>query len=92
MAKPLLAPPIFFTPIVDDAHAFGKIASANAISDVYAMGGKPLMAIAILGWPVNTLPAALAAEVLEGARTTNQATIPPLPKPQYVPPAPATHT
>ena len=59
----------FFTPIVDDAHAFGKIASANAISDVYAMGGKPLMAIAILGWPVNALPAALAAEVLEGART-----------------------
>jgi selenide,water dikinase len=59
----------FFTPIVDDAVAFGKIASANAISDVYAMGGKPLMAIAILGWPVNTLPAALAAEVLEGARS-----------------------
>ena len=59
----------FFTPIVDDAHAFGKIASANAISDVYAMGGKPLMAIAILGWPVNTIPAALAAEVLEGARS-----------------------
>jgi selenide,water dikinase len=59
----------FFTPIVDDANAFGKIASANAISDVYAMGGKPLMAIAILGWPVNTLPATLAAEVLEGARS-----------------------
>jgi selenide,water dikinase len=59
----------FFTPIVDSAHAFGKIASANAISDVYAMGGKPLMAIAILGWPVNTLPATLAAEVLEGARS-----------------------
>jgi selenide,water dikinase len=59
----------FFTPIVDDAHAFGKIASANAISDVYAMGGKPLMAVAILGWPVNTIPAALAAEVLEGARS-----------------------
>ena len=59
----------FFTPIVDDAVSFGKIASANAISDVYAMGGKPLMAIAILGWPVNTLPAALAAEVLEGARS-----------------------
>jgi len=59
----------FFTPIVDNANAFGKIASANAISDVYAMGGKPLMAIAILGWPVNTIPAALAAEVLEGARS-----------------------
>ena len=58
----------FFTPIVDDAFAFGRIAGANAISDVYAMGGKPLMAIAILGWPVNKLPAELAQQVLEGAR------------------------
>ncbi len=58
----------FFTPIVDDAFAFGKIASANAISDVYAMGGKPLLAIAILGWPVDKLPAELAQQVLEGAR------------------------
>lgn len=59
----------FFMPIVDDAFDFGKIASANAISDVYAMGGKPLMAIAILGWPVEKLPASLASRVLEGART-----------------------
>lgn len=58
----------FFMPVVDDAMAFGKIASANAISDVYAMGGKPFMAVAILGWPVNTLPAELAQQVLEGAR------------------------
>lgn len=58
----------FFTPIVDDAFAFGRIASANAISDVYAMGGKPLLAIAILGWPVDKLPAELAQQVLEGAR------------------------
>lgn len=58
----------FFTPIVDDAFDFGRIASANAISDVYAMGGTPLLAIAILGWPVETLPAALAQEVLKGAR------------------------
>ena len=58
----------FFMPIVNDAFAFGKIASANAISDVYAMGGKPILAIAILGWPVNTLPPELAQEVLEGAR------------------------
>lgn len=58
----------FFTPIVDDAFAFGKIASANAISDVYAMGGKPVLAIAILGWPVDKLPAELAQQVLEGAR------------------------
>ena len=58
----------FFTPIVDDAFAFGRIAGANAISDVYAMGGKPLLAIAILGWPVDKLPAELAQQVLEGAR------------------------
>ncbi len=58
----------FFTPIVDDAFAFGRIAGANAISDVYAMGGKPLLAIAILGWPVNKLPEELAQQVLEGAR------------------------
>src|SRR6188474_130677 len=58
----------FFMPIVDDAFDFGRIASANAISDVYAMGGKPLMAIAILGWPVEKLPPDLARAVLEGAR------------------------
>jgi selenide,water dikinase len=58
----------FFMPIVDDAFDFGRVASANAISDVYAMGGKPLMAIAILGWPVEKLPASLAQQVLDGAR------------------------
>ncbi|MEM7370536.1 MAG: selenide, water dikinase SelD [Bacteroidota bacterium] len=58
----------FFMPIVDDAYDFGRIASANAISDVYAMGGSPMMAIAILGWPVDTLPAELAQKVLEGSR------------------------
>ncbi|MEO6584447.1 MAG: selenide, water dikinase SelD [Ferruginibacter sp.] len=62
----------FFMPIVDDAFSFGSIAAANAISDVYAMGGKPLLAIAILGWPVSTLPASLAQQVLEGARETCQ--------------------
>jgi selenide, water dikinase len=59
----------FFMPIVDDAFAFGKIAGANAISDVYAMGGRPIMAIAILGWPVDKLPAAVAQQVIEGARS-----------------------
>lgn len=59
----------FFMPIVDDATDFGKIASANAISDVYAMGGKPLLAIAILGWPINKLPPELAQKVIDGART-----------------------
>lgn len=58
----------FFMPIVDDAFDFGRIASANSISDVYAMGGKPLMAIALLGWPVDKLPSELAQKVLEGAR------------------------
>lgn len=58
----------FFMPIVDDAYDFGRIASANAISDVYAMGGKPVLAIAILGWPIDKLPAEVAQKVLEGAR------------------------
>lgn len=67
----------FFMPIVDDAYDFGRIAAANSISDVYAMGGKPLMAIAILGWPLEKLPASLAQRVLEGARKTcNDANIP----------------
>ncbi|MCU0394340.1 MAG: selenide, water dikinase SelD [Chitinophagaceae bacterium] len=58
----------FFMPIVDDAFDFGRIAGANAISDVYAMGGRPLMAVAVLGWPVEKLPPELAAQVLEGCR------------------------
>jgi selenide,water dikinase len=57
----------FFTPIVDDPWDFGRIAAANAISDIYAMGGKPLMAISILGWPLARLSAAMAGLVLEGA-------------------------
>jgi selenide,water dikinase len=59
----------FFMPIVDDAFDFGRIAAANAISDVYAMGGKPILALAILGWPIQKLPTALAQKVIEGART-----------------------
>ncbi|MFZ9584604.1 MAG: selenide, water dikinase SelD [Pseudohongiellaceae bacterium] len=58
----------FFMPIVDDAFDFGRIAATNAISDIYAMGGTPLLAIAILGWPVNVLPAEVAAEVVAGGR------------------------
>src|SRR6185312_3850255 len=58
----------FFMPIVDDPFDFGRIASANAISDVYAMGGKPVLAIAILGSPVDKIPAEAAQKVLEGSR------------------------
>jgi selenide,water dikinase len=58
----------FFMPIVDDGFTFGAIASVNAISDIYAMGGEPLMAIAILGWPINKIPAEVAQHVLEGSR------------------------
>ncbi|HBK87184.1 MAG: selenide, water dikinase SelD [Cyclobacteriaceae bacterium] len=58
----------FFMPIVDDPATFGAIASVNAISDVYAMGGEPIMAIAILGWPINLVPPEVAQAVLEGSR------------------------
>ncbi|WP_299996362.1 selenide, water dikinase SelD [uncultured Cedecea sp.] len=58
----------FFMPIVDSPFDFGRIAATNAISDIYAMGGKPIMAIAILGWPVNILDPTIAREVIEGGR------------------------
>ncbi len=58
----------FFSPIVDDAFDFGRIAATNALSDVYAMGGRPLLALAVLGWPVEKLPPELAARVVEGGR------------------------
>lgn len=58
----------FFMPIADDPFDFGRIAATNAISDIYAMGGKPLMAIAILGWPVNKLPPEVAQRVVDGGR------------------------
>ena len=59
-------PPIFFTPIVNDAESFGRIAAANALSDVYAMGARPLFALNIVGMPVAKLPPAVIAEVLKG--------------------------
>jgi len=59
----------FFMPVVDDPFEFGRIAAANAISDVYAMGGKPLLAIAILGWPINKLSPAVARKVIEGGKS-----------------------
>jgi selenide,water dikinase len=56
----------FFTPVVDDAYTFGRIAAANALSDVYAVGGEPLVALNLLGWPREVLSADLAAQVLRG--------------------------
>ncbi len=58
----------FFTPIVDDAYDWGRIAATNALSDVYAMGGRPIFALNIVGWPVNDLPLAMLGEVLRGGR------------------------
>ena len=63
----------FFTPVVDDAFTFGQIAAANALSDIYAMGGRPLVAVNLLGWPRDKLPAELAAEVLRGGLATGRA-------------------
>lgn len=58
----------FFMPIVDDPFDFGRIAATNAISDIYAMGGTPLMAIAIFGWPLDKLPLEVGQQVVEGGR------------------------
>ena len=65
----LLATTDFFMPIVDDPFDFGRIAAANAISDIYAMGGRPVLALAVLGWPIDKLPPEVAREVIRGART-----------------------
>ncbi|MBB4745093.1 selenide,water dikinase [Actinoplanes octamycinicus] len=62
----LVATADFFTPVVDDAYDWGRIAAANALSDVYAMGGTPVVAVNLLGWPRDVLPMELAAEVLRG--------------------------
>ena len=58
----------FFMPIVDDPFDFGRIAATNAISDIFAMGGKPIMGIAILGFPTNVLPAEVAQKIIDGGR------------------------
>ncbi|MGV0657347.1 selenide, water dikinase SelD, partial [Mycolicibacterium pulveris] len=62
----LIATTDFFTPVVDDAYDWGRIAAANALSDVYAMGGRPVVAVNLLGWPREKLPFELAAETLRG--------------------------
>lgn len=71
--RAILSTTDFFMPIVDDPFDFGRIAATNAISDIYAMGGRPSMAIAILGWPVNLLPPAVAGQVIAGGRSVCQA-------------------
>ena len=58
----------FFMPIVDDPFTFGRIAATNAISDIYAMGGRPLMGISIFGWPIEKLSADVARQVIDGGR------------------------
>src|SRR6202043_1685563 len=62
----IIATTDFFMPMVDDARDFGRIAAANAISDIYAMGGKPLMALAILGIPLGKLPVETVRDILSG--------------------------
>jgi selenide,water dikinase len=62
----LIATTDFFTPVVDDPYDWGRIAAANALSDVYAMGGRPVVAVNLLGWPRDVLPFELAAETLRG--------------------------
>lgn len=75
--KAIISTTDFFLPIVDDPFDFGRIAAANAISDVYAMGGEPLMAIAILGFPIDKLPVETARRILDGGRfVCNEANIP----------------
>src|ERR1700761_4228129 len=62
----IIATTDFFMPMVDDPRDFGRIAAANALSDVYAMGGKPIMALAILGMPLGKLPVETVGQILEG--------------------------
>src|SRR6478752_6934093 len=62
----VLATADFFTPVVDDAYDWGRIAAANALSDIYAMGGRPVLAVNLLGWPRDVLPPKLPSEVLRG--------------------------
>jgi selenide,water dikinase len=64
--RALIATTDFFTPVVDDAYDWGRIAATNALSDVYAMGGRPVVAVNLLGWPRDVLPFELAAEALRG--------------------------
>jgi len=68
-SQAIVATTDFFTPIVDDPHEFGRIAATNAISDVYAMGGQPLFALALLGMPVNTIPMEMIQKITSGGES-----------------------
>src|SRR3954462_15458007 len=68
-SQALVATTDFFTPIVDDPRDFGRIAATNAISDVYAMGGRPILALALLGMPINTLPLDVIRRIPEGGES-----------------------
>ena len=68
----LLSTTDFFMPIVDDPYDFGRIAATNAVSDIYAMGGQPVVAVAILGWPIAKLDADIANQVIRGGRDVCQ--------------------
>ncbi|MEY3202482.1 MAG: selenide, water dikinase SelD [Pseudomonadota bacterium] len=72
-AQALIATTDFFTPIVDDPFDFGRIAATNAISDIYAMGGEPIMALAIVGMPLETLPLEVIGRILEGGQAVCKA-------------------
>ncbi|MGP3962281.1 selenide, water dikinase SelD [Nonomuraea sp. 3N208] len=71
--RAIVATTDFFTPVVDDPYDFGRIAATNALSDVYAVGGEPVMALNLLGWPRGVLPLELAREVLRGGSAMAQA-------------------
>ena len=66
--KALISTTDFFMPIVDDPYDFGRVAATNAISDIYAMGGEPILALAILGWPINLLNESVASLVVKGGQ------------------------
>ena len=69
----LIATTDFFMPIVDDPHDFGRIAATNAISDVYAMGGRPILALALVGMPINVLSTRTIGRILEGGASVSRA-------------------
>ena len=70
-SQALVATTDFFMPIVDDPYDFGRIAATNAISDVYAMGGRPIMALALVGMPIDKLSPQTIGRILEGGRSVS---------------------